>query len=631
MEERDILKPGQLFAGKYRIERELGRGGMSAVYVARNEALQAEVALKVISPKLGSDPEAIARFAREGVACSRVRHRAIIQVFDAGEHQGTPWLAMELLPGESLFDRIKREGTLPPAEVARIAAEVASALVPVHGMGIIHRDLKPQNIFLDSGEDPPQPKILDFGIAKLGDEGMPALTQNGIAMGTPYYMAPEQARGERQLGPAVDLWALGVIMLEAVSGELPYERGGMATYMIEVASKPPRDVRRLAPAAPPRLQELIAWCLGERPHDRPPDARALKEALEALWQELAHDEATQRSGMTTELGLPAAIRASSIGPRRASDEEEAPTPYDLPGSTTDRDLEPPAVDPMTRTAQGVPFAPHGAAIERDPVSPVVDPTARTVQGIPGAPPGGATDRDPEPPAVDPAARTERAETPATPPVAEPVAQDSMGPGAVPSESPALSEPRIVVGKEKNRKKRGRGRLIPLVMAAGLLATCGAGAVGVGWVLVSGRQASQADPYAPDSAGPSEPLVSGPARTSSKAPSKAPSQSSSKASSTASSPAVTKRVPSGPRPVLIKSIPTGADILIGTSPTRRRTPATLTLEPGALIVVRKQGYRQSLRRLQSNEREVVLRLNKNSEPAWNDYRGKSPRSAQKGRR
>ena len=191
MEGQGGLTPGQVFAEKYRVVRLLGEGGMSAVYEATNVALQASVALKVISPQLRLHQEVVARFAREGIATSRVRHRAIVQVFDAGDYQGRPWLVMELLPGESLAERLRREGTLAALEVIRIATEIASALVAVHALGITHRDLKPDNIFLDCTEDPPQPKILDFGIAKLSDAGTAQLTRVGIALGTPYYMAPE--------------------------------------------------------------------------------------------------------------------------------------------------------------------------------------------------------------------------------------------------------------------------------------------------------------------------------------------------------------------------------------------------------------------------------------------------------
>lgn len=522
MATQEDLNPGTIFAGKYRVEGLLGQGGMSSVYVATNTALMAEVALKVIHHNLNASPEATMRFAREGTATSRVRHRAIVQVFDAGEYQGMPWLAMELLPGESLAEAIERQGTLPPAEVVRIATEIASGLEAAHAVGITHRDLKPANIFLDSSEEPPQPKILDFGIAKLDIAGSPKLTRQGIAMGTPYYMAPEQARGEPGVGPASDLWALGVIMLEAVSGQLPFERSEIGPYMVSVASKPPRDIDVLAPKAPLGLRQVISWCLSPSPSARPPDARTLRTTLDALAQELAHETATLDPGAQTEPGIPAVLQALPQLSARA--DTSAPTPIETP-------------------------------------RPLVSSSA--------AP-------------VDPTARTEPSLEAAAAPVVSPV--DSMGPGALPISAPALTTP----PQTQPQQSRSAAPLI-IALAALVLVLIFGGAVVLVWVGAGrpNRSAGEELPNVPTSpSGPSEA-----AGASEPAPPPAPLEIA------------------GPRPVRIESVPSRGDILINSEPTGLKTPATLQLAPGVLIVVRKQGYNQSIRHLRPGEQQVELRLQK----------------------
>jgi hypothetical protein len=291
MTETAQLQPGRRFAGKYQIERFLGSGGMSTVYEATNLALRSRVALKVMTDELTCVPAAVERFVREGVAASRVRHRAVVQVYDAGEHEGTPWIAMEHIEGESLADRFKARGALPPEEVLRIAREVAEGLAAAHDQGVIHRDLKPHNVVLDCSQDPPQPKILDFGIAKLGDLGKAKLTQAGMLMGTPHYMSPEQARGESDVGAAADLWALGVIMFEGLSGQMPYEAESVALYLGKLVTAEPRDLRALATTAPEPVVRIVEWCLKPDPGDRPRSARELVAEIDLAQRALAGDAA----------------------------------------------------------------------------------------------------------------------------------------------------------------------------------------------------------------------------------------------------------------------------------------------------------------------------------------------------
>ncbi len=583
MEAHEGPKVGQIFADKYRIERELGQGGMSAVYVAMNVALQAQVALKVISPKLGAQPEAVQRFAREGVATSRVRHRAIIQIFDAGEDRGMPWLAMELLPGETLAERTDREGPLPAAEVVRIAGEIASALVAVHQLGIIHRDLKPQNIFLDSSEKPPQPKVLDFGIAKLTDLGLERLTRDGTAMGTPHYMAPEQARGESDMGPAVDFWALGVIMLEAVSGHLPYKRAGLATYMINLATRPPRSVHELAPSVPPRLGDIISWCLAARSEDRPPDATALVDALEALSAELAHESMLPGGGARTELGMPAALR--DLPTSLSKVDRDAPTADDALGAATQPSAPMSELDPSIRTDQGTPFTSPRPAEESPEVDGFGEASTEAVESvesaIPSSPRGAVEKASIQRGASsDPSDKSRDFGDGHEIEIGRP--EDTIGPGAIPSGTPAQSETQAV------EARRRTSTALFVVLGVALLGTCGVGSV----ITVSAALRNR------DAAGEIAPVPANVLPASPSAP-----------SPVEKSPARPEPPPNGSRSVLVDSVPRDADIFINGEPTGKRTPTTLTLTSGARIAVRKRGYRQYIRRLQADEREVVLRLQK----------------------
>ncbi|MCA9609551.1 MAG: serine/threonine protein kinase, partial [Myxococcales bacterium] len=178
---------GTRVAGKYRIERLLGEGGMGTVYVAVNERLHKEVALKVLAEAVAGSPEATERFMREAIAASRVKHPGIVEVFDADVHEGQPWIAMELLSGESLGERLER-GPLPLAEALDVVIEALGVLDLVHQAGIVHRDLKPDNLFLDhQGDGRRRVKVLDFGIAKIHGGELGQKTKTGMAMGTPFF------------------------------------------------------------------------------------------------------------------------------------------------------------------------------------------------------------------------------------------------------------------------------------------------------------------------------------------------------------------------------------------------------------------------------------------------------------
>ncbi|MSP62396.1 MAG: serine/threonine protein kinase [Myxococcales bacterium] len=273
------FRPGLLVSNKYRIVRQLGAGGMGEVYAAVNDVLQKQIALKVMINTPG--PAAIERFFREGIAASRVRHRAIVQIFDAGVHEGAHWLAMELLEGEPLSALLARSGTLPPSRIIPIAREVLGGLAAAHAQGVVHRDLKPENIFLERCSDGLlQPKLLDFGVAKILD-GMPRrLTQAGGVVGTTNYLSPEQARGLDDVDGRADIYSMGVILFESLCGQLPFEGTTPYDTVAKALTEAPRDLRQLAPDVPLPLVAVIERCLLADREARPQDAPTLSVALD---------------------------------------------------------------------------------------------------------------------------------------------------------------------------------------------------------------------------------------------------------------------------------------------------------------------------------------------------------------
>ena len=194
------------------------------------------MAVKLVAGRAAESPEALARFLQEAQSAAALRSPHVVQIMDYGVHQGTPFIAMELLEGESLADRLRRAGRLSPAETLRVVTHVARAIARAHEAGVVHRDLKPDNIFLVFNADEEIAKVLDFGIAKVqepsGDSVTPA-TQTGAVMGTPHYMSPEQARGNRAVDHRSDLWSLGVICYECMTGRRPFESTVLGDLLIE--------------------------------------------------------------------------------------------------------------------------------------------------------------------------------------------------------------------------------------------------------------------------------------------------------------------------------------------------------------------------------------------------------------
>ncbi len=261
---------------RYRLVRALGGGGMGEVFLAQDEVLGRDVALKLLDRRLAGEEEFVERFRREARSAASLSHPGIVAVYDWGPSgDGTYYIAMEYVPGGTLKDHLRREGALSPAAAAGVALRITEALSAAHRNGVIHRDVKPHNVLVtDSGDV----KVTDFGIARAAN--LSTLTRTGSIMGSAHYVSPEQAMGE-PVGPRSDLYSLGVVLYEMLTGTLPYDAEtpiGIAMKHVNGHLTPPRD---LNPEVPAWLNALTVKLLAKDPEDRSPDAETLVEALKA--------------------------------------------------------------------------------------------------------------------------------------------------------------------------------------------------------------------------------------------------------------------------------------------------------------------------------------------------------------
>ena len=264
----------------YTIEGEIGRGGMGVVYRARDERLQRRVAIKVLPPELAMSQEIRERFSREAQTAARLSHPHIVPIHDVGEGKGIVYFVMGLIEGESLAARIRRRGRVPGDETRRIMRETADALSAAHAMSVIHRDIKPDNILLEGTRG--RVVVTDFGIAKaLQAPGSANLTSAGMAIGTPSYMSPEQAAGEREIDGRSDIYSLGVVAFQMLSGELPFNAPTVAGILMKQITEPARLLHEMLPDVPEDLSLAVARCLEKDPTNRWPSADGLRRALES--------------------------------------------------------------------------------------------------------------------------------------------------------------------------------------------------------------------------------------------------------------------------------------------------------------------------------------------------------------
>ncbi|HKI93921.1 MAG TPA: protein kinase [Gemmatimonadales bacterium] len=271
-----------ILEGAYELEGEIGRGGMGVVFAARDLKLKRRVAIKVLPPELAFRDEIRKRFLREAQTAARLSHPNIVPIHAVGDEGGLVYFVMGYVDGESLGARLRRRHQLPVEEVRRIMKETADALGLAHAMGIVHRDIKPDNILLEGTRR--RVMVTDFGIAKaLSDVGGPGgtLTGTGVAIGTPHYMSPEQAAGGGEIDARSDLYSLGVVAFEMVTGELPFQAPTVPGILMKHVTEPAPDVKMMRPEVSEDLAATINRCLEKDPSSRWPTADSLRRALES--------------------------------------------------------------------------------------------------------------------------------------------------------------------------------------------------------------------------------------------------------------------------------------------------------------------------------------------------------------
>ncbi|WP_437633609.1 protein kinase domain-containing protein [Sorangium sp. So ce854] len=292
---------GHVIGDKYGVTAIIGEGGMGAVYEAEHLQIGRLVAVKVMHARETQQREAISRLEHEARVAGRIGHPNICEVYDIGRlPDGSPYLVMERLHGETLAQRIERCGAVPPGELIDIMLQVLSALVTAHERGIVHRDLKPENIFLSERAGMlPVAKLLDFGISQASgvDGAAMDLTRTGMVMGTPYYMAPEQARGDLELDHRLDLWAVGVILYEALTGQRPFVAHNYNALLVQILTLWHRPVTELDPSIPPGLSRLVDRALAKEREERFQSAREFQEALRRFRNQSPQKRAPERLAM----------------------------------------------------------------------------------------------------------------------------------------------------------------------------------------------------------------------------------------------------------------------------------------------------------------------------------------------
>jgi len=383
--------------GKYELVRLIGEGGMGAVYEATHKLIGRRLAVKFLHALYATNAEVITRFQREAQAAAQIGHENIIEVTDMGTaSDGAPYLVMEYLEGSDVKGATEKDGKLSPKRVAHILVQALSALQAAHNVGIIHRDLKPENIFLTSkGVNPDYVKLLDFGISKFrtfDGEGVKGLTQTGTVLGTPHYMSPEQARGEQNLTPQSDIYAMGVIMYQMLTGQLPFDAANYNALLIKILTEDPTPVEVLSPELPPALVEIVKKAMARDTADRYGTCDEMRERLLPF------------APSVTEIGALVTPTSSNTVIRRAL--YETKTPFEMSQSS---------VGPKKGSKRALLIAGAGAALIAAGVIVVVamsgGPEPRTAPG--------------KPPIVDPAAA--KASEPAKPQT--PVEKTGVSPAA----------------------------------------------------------------------------------------------------------------------------------------------------------------------------------------------------------
>lgn len=299
---------GQVVGTKYRIEGLLGAGGMGRVYRARRLMIGDVVALKLMQPIQGRDPKMIARFQREAQAAARLKHQNVVTVYDFGvSDDGSFYLVMELVEGQSLRTVMREQGPLPPMVVAKVVEQVCSALDEAHRQNIVHRDIKPDNIMVDFRGDEVRVKVLDFGIARMRDFPGATATQSTMPLGTPHYMSPEQCLGE-DLDGRSDIYSMGIVTFEMLAGVVPFNSPTSTAVVIQHVNQDPPSLHTLNVSIPEAMEKVVLHALAKRREDRPQTAEAFAEEFRAVAEGQRMD--SPGSGFDPTVPMPPPIQSS---------------------------------------------------------------------------------------------------------------------------------------------------------------------------------------------------------------------------------------------------------------------------------------------------------------------------------
>jgi serine/threonine-protein kinase len=370
------IGPGDVLAGKYRVERVVGKGGMGMVVAAMHLQLDKRVALKFLLPEVAQNPELVARFGREARAAGKIESEHVAKVLDVGTLDGgAPFMVMEYLEGSDLAKVVKTRGALPGQEAIDYVLQACEALAEAHVAGIVHRDLKPANLFLTKRADGSACiKVLDFGISKiaLAGDGEQGMTQTSAMMGSPNYMAPEQLKSARNVDPRTDIWALGMVLYELLTGEVAFKAETVPELYVHILQSPPTPLRARRPDAPPQMEAIVLRCLEKEPARRFANVAELAAALgelapqaRASVERITRVIATQKpppgkAGHTFAMGPQAALNPGGLASRAL---DPAPAGPAHAGNQTPPPGQSPFSGPSQRTPQ------HGSMPQQQAYGP----------------------------------------------------------------------------------------------------------------------------------------------------------------------------------------------------------------------------------------------------------------------